>query len=401
MTPIDQFRDVILSAGLQPPSEIIADGKLHRFSSNGKRGDDAGWYVLHGDGIPAGGFGDWRTGISQSWRADIGRALTPAEEAAHEAKVESTRRTREAEESRIRVAAAAMAAAIWKAAQSVPEDHPYLNRKGIKAHGARLHDGALIIPLRDGSVLHSLQSINGDGKKRFLPGGRVAGCYFAIGNPTGATTLCIAEGFATGATIFEATGYPVAVAFNAGNLESVSRALRAKFPDVVLILCADDDALTEGNPGLTKATAAALAVGGKLAVPDFGADRPDGASDFNDLAVLHGAEAVMRVIESANFTSDYRDPSSEVKFEREVNLGVLQARAIEQGDLAVTFLPSLGSRPIYRQRLEPSCRGISQNWKDGVACSITGRMERREYFILHRGTAGRLGCQNAKAPDRL
>jgi hypothetical protein len=93
---------------------------------------------------------------------------------------------------------------------------------------------------------------------------------------------------------------------------------------------------------VTKATAAALAVRGKLAVPDFGNDRPDGVSDFNDMAALRGAEGVARVIESANFTSDYRDPSSEVNFEREVNLGVLQASAIEQGDMVVTFLPLLG-----------------------------------------------------------
>ncbi|MBL0168493.1 MAG: toprim domain-containing protein, partial [Propionivibrio sp.] len=76
--------------------------------------------------------------------------------------------------------------------------------------------------------------------------------------------------FATGASIHEATGYPVAVAFNAGNLEPVAKALRAKFPDLRLIVCADDDVGTAGNPGMTKATAAARAVGALLAVPDFG-----------------------------------------------------------------------------------------------------------------------------------
>jgi putative DNA primase/helicase len=78
MSDIEQFRDAIRSAGLEPPERIEADGKLRRFSSNGKRGDDAGWYVLHGDGIPAGSFGYWRTGISESWRADIGRTLSLA-----------------------------------------------------------------------------------------------------------------------------------------------------------------------------------------------------------------------------------------------------------------------------------------------------------------------------------
>ena len=95
---IEQFRAAIQGAGLHPPAAIEADGKLHRFASNGKRGDDAGWYALHDDGIPAGSFGDWRTGVSQTWRADVGRNLTQAEEAAHRAKVDAMRKQREAEE---------------------------------------------------------------------------------------------------------------------------------------------------------------------------------------------------------------------------------------------------------------------------------------------------------------
>ncbi|MBK6657710.1 MAG: hypothetical protein IPG43_05945 [Proteobacteria bacterium] len=38
-----------------------------------------------------------------------------------------------------------------------------------------------------------------------------------------------------------ATGYPVAVAFNAGNLAAVTRALRQSHPRARLIVCADDD----------------------------------------------------------------------------------------------------------------------------------------------------------------
>jgi putative DNA primase/helicase len=267
--PIGQFHDAIHAAGLTPPDVIEADGKLRRFSSNGKRGDCAGWYLLFSDGVPAGCFGDWRTGFTQTWRADIGRTLTPAEEAAHRDKTQAMRREREADEARRKAEAQARAAAIWKAAPPAPDDHAYLTRKGIKAHGARLHKGALLIPMRADGVIHSLQFIGPDGGKRFLTGGRVAGCYFSIGSTTGATALCIAEGFATGATIHQATGYPVAVAFNAGNLLAVANAMREKFPDLPLILCADDDRHTPGNPGLTKATEAARAVGGLLVIPEF------------------------------------------------------------------------------------------------------------------------------------
>ena len=292
--PIEQFREAIQAAGLVPPETIEADGKLRRFASNGRRNDDAGWYLLHVDGIPAGSFGDWRMSLTQSWRAHLGRDLTPAEEAEHRAKVEAMRREREAEEARRQAEAAATAAVILKEATPATDKHAYLIRKGIKANGALLHQGKLVIPMRSGGKVHSLQFIGTDGEKRFLTGGRVTGCYFSIGSARDATALCIVEGFATGASIQEATGYPVAVAFNAGNLLPVAKALREKFPDLPLILCADDDSRTEGNPGLMKANEAAKAINGRLIVPDFGPDRPDGASDFNDLARLRGDDVVRR-----------------------------------------------------------------------------------------------------------
>ena len=230
----EQFRDAIQSAGLVAPNEIEPDGKLKRFSSNGKKSDDSGWYVLHGDSIAAGSFGDWRTGISQSWRADIGRALSPQEEIAHRARIEGIRREREAEDARRHEAARRDAETIWRAAGPAI-DHPYLTKKGVKSHGLRVDDtGRLIVPMRDGGVIHSLQFIGTDGDKLFLPGGRVKACYFGIGKPNG--TLCIAEGYATGASIHEATGFAVAIAFNAGNLLPVAKAIRAKFPDMRLIV---------------------------------------------------------------------------------------------------------------------------------------------------------------------
>ena len=295
---VQQFRDAIQSAGLIPPDVIEADGKLRRFASNGKKADDAGWYVLHGDGIPAGSFGDWRTGFSQTWRADMGRKLTATEAAAHRARIEAMWREREAEEAKRKTEAREKASLIW--AEATPcNGHPYLERKRIGANGARLYKDALAIPMRAGAVLHSLQFISADGEKRFLTGGRVAGCYCSIGSPKNAAALCIAEGFATGATIHEAAGFPVAVAFTARNLGAVAKAMRDKFPDLPLILCADDDCRTEGNPGLTKATEAARSIRALLAIPDFGANRPEGATDFNDLAAAHGLEAVKRAIANA------------------------------------------------------------------------------------------------------
>jgi len=295
---INEFRDAMRSAGLMPP-DMIEPGKFHRFPGEGKRnGNSAAWCKLFPDGI-GGIYGDYSTGLSADWQAKRETPFTQAESEAFKRHLTEAKAQVEAERKAKQSEAACKAAGIWKAAKPAPEDHPYLIRKGIKPSGARLHNDDLVIPMRAGGEIHSLQFIGLDGKKRFLTGGRVTGCYFSIGNPKGAAALCIAEGFATGASIHEATGFPVAVAFNAGNLGPVAKAMRERFAELPLIICADDDVATAGNPGITKASEAARSVGGKVAIPEFGTDRPDGVKDFNDMAQLRGVEAVKRAIANA------------------------------------------------------------------------------------------------------
>jgi putative DNA primase/helicase len=298
MTAINEFRDAIQSAGLIPP-DMIEPGKFHRFPGEGKRnGNTAAWCKLFPDGI-GGIYGDHSTGFTADWQARRETPYTQAEREVFKRQAAETKAQDEAERKDKQAEAAIKAAGMWKAAMPAPEGHPYLIRKGIKPSGARLHNDALVIPMRAGGEIQSLQFIGPDGDKRFLTGGRVTGCYFSMGNPKGAAALCIAEGFATGATIHEATGYPVAVAFNAGNLGPVAKAMRERFAELPLILCADDDAATEGNPGIIKATEAAQSVSGLVAIPDFGADRPEGATDFNDMAKVCGLEAVGSAIANA------------------------------------------------------------------------------------------------------
>ena len=299
---INEFRDAIQSAGMNPP-DTIEPGKFHRFPGEGKRnGNTAGWCKLYHDRI-GGIYGDHSTGFTADWQARREAPYTQAEREAFKCQAAEAKAQAEAERKAKQSEAASKAAGICEAAKPAPADHSYLVRKYIKPNGARLHNDALVIPMRAGGEIQSLQFIGPDGDKRFLSGGRVTGCYFSIGNPKGAAALCIAEGFATGATIHEATGLPVAVAFNAGNLGPVAKAMRERFTDLPLILCADDDVATEGNPGITKATEAARAVGGLLAIPDFGSDRPAHATDFNDLHQSHGLDAVKRAIAGASAPS--------------------------------------------------------------------------------------------------
>lgn len=297
--PISQFRGAIAAAGLTVPETIETDGLLHRFASNGNPRDTAGWYVYYGDTVPAGGFGCWRTGVNQTWRADTGKKLTPSEDAAHKERIAAIQQQRKEEEAARRAEVATKAKARWEDALPASDNHPYLVKKGVQPYGIKEHDGNLIIPLRTGPDIHSLQTIRPDGDKRFLTGGRISGCYYSIGRPDQSDTLCIAEGFSTGASVHEATGYPVTVAFNAGNLEPVAKAIRTLFPGKRLVICADDDYRTDGNPGIAKATEAARAVNGIVAIPDFGEDRPDGATDFNDLHQHKGLEAVQEAIRQA------------------------------------------------------------------------------------------------------
>lgn len=273
---IELFKQHLDKAGLSTKEEITADGKLHRFTvQSDKPGSKNGWYVLYDDGIPAGAFGSWKTGDRETWCAKADRDLTPAERQDFEQRMDLARKAREAEEQAQRAMARDKALSIWKVSFPAPDNHPYLVNKGVGNHGLRIHKDALVIPMRDSAgTLHSLQFIDGEGNKRFLSGGRKKGCYFSIGNA--GESLCIAEGYATAASVHESTGLPVAVAFDAGNLESVALALRAKFPEIEITLCADNDTQTPGNPGLTKARGAAAAVGALLAVPPCN-------GDFNDL----------------------------------------------------------------------------------------------------------------------
>jgi putative DNA primase/helicase len=226
--------------------------------------------------------------------------MTPAERDSHRQRIKAMQAQREADDAARNEAAAQEAARRWEAATPCSE-HAYLQAKGVKPHGVRVaDDGALLIPMRDAaSRLWNVERINPhDSKdKRGLPGGRRTGLYHSIGKPDGVLIVC--EGYSTGASLHECTGMAVAVAFNAGNLEAVAIALRAKYPALKIVVAADDDHLRAGNPGISKATAAAQAANALLAVPDFGKDRPDSATDFNDLHQIGGADAVRRCIEAA------------------------------------------------------------------------------------------------------
>lgn len=364
---LDQFRRAAEARGLRLPDHIDADGKLHRCElRDGPKGKKDGAYLLHLDGVPAGGFENHRDGLAwQPWRADIGRQLTPEEEAANRARMEAQRAEREAEAKAKRDKARRKANAIWSAAKPAPDDHPYLQRKAVPSFGLRVASwpkwqevrpgewreeripGALLVPMRSPSgTLHSLQAIYADkvdGRdKDFLPHGEKAGKFHLIGEVVQDLPLCVAEGYATAASIHQASGWPVAVAFDAGSLEPVARALHEAHPGARFIVCADDDAFGEcfackapvrvadgdtcpacgqphkrRNAGQLRAREAARAVGGVIASPEWAdpagrwqgyQDTRKAPTDFNDLANSahdgEGPAAVRRILEAARASQE-------------------------------------------------------------------------------------------------
>ncbi|MGH8434541.1 MAG: toprim domain-containing protein [Pseudomonas sp.] len=160
---------------------------------------------------------------------------------------------------------------------------PYLIAKGIQTHHFGQLGNKLLIPICWRGAVVNLQTITADGTKRFLPGGRITGCYVPFGRIEAGKDLLICEGVATAATLAEEAGSAVAAALSANNLLPVGLELQRRYPDAVLIVGVDDDRQTAGNPGKTAAIHAAAALGCGYVLPAWPEDAPLHLSDFNDL----------------------------------------------------------------------------------------------------------------------
>lgn len=281
-----QLRVAMSDAGLTPPDDIIFDGKLHRFSTNGKRSDAAGWYVAFDGQVPAGAFGDWRAGMETTWKADIGRDLTMAEQMANASRMRELKSIRDAELAALRENAAEQAKMLWEQASLASDEHPYIQRKGVVNPGWRLApDGRLIAPmLIDGEIV-GLQYIDANGQKMFMKGSKAAGSWWHLGSFEHQPRVYLVEGVATAASVFEATGKPVAIAYSANNLAAVAQAIRQKVGQTVeIVIVADND---QSGTGEREAKRAADTVGGctVLTIPTEG-DANDYTQNGGDLLGL-------------------------------------------------------------------------------------------------------------------
>ena len=281
--------------------ELIPDGQIHRVAHiSSKKGAVDGWYILHTGGkIPVGVCGCWKEPSFESkWVADTGRAMTFSERLEHDKLIAEIRAKREAERLATQAEVAEKAEDEVSTYADASADHPYLVRKRIAPNGIKIdRAGRLVVPVSDSSgEILSYQTIDADGNKRFLKGGKIEGGFYELrGNRK---VIFIGEGFATCASIHQATGFTTLVAFDCGNLAKVAKSAKEMFLGSRIVICADNDQFTEGNAGVTKGRAAAQLVFGEIVYPNFAeSDLSSKPTDFNDLHVLQGIDAVKEQIE--------------------------------------------------------------------------------------------------------
>lgn len=306
MTDIHNLIDAISASGLPPPELHQLEAAINKdrpvkWSTNGKKSDRAGFcFVRQIDRILVANFGCMRSGIREKWSSKSQNDMGPSQWQAHLKRREELSKQLQ-EDAEFKASEAAIKAQErWEKARSADDSHPYLLAKNVNPYGLRLEGENLLISIYNLAEkgITSLQTISPNGEKRFLSGGKVQGGFYQIGDESDGVVIC--EGFATGASIHKATGLVVAVAFHAGNLLPVAKAIQDKFPNKKLIIAADDDWQKDINTGLVKAKEAALEVGGYLTVPQFPKNRGDKDTDFNDLHRSEGIDAVRRQIESAS-----------------------------------------------------------------------------------------------------
>ncbi|MGO9566162.1 MAG: strawberry notch-like NTP hydrolase domain-containing protein, partial [Desulfomonilaceae bacterium] len=299
MSPPEEFADALRSVGaLVVGGHPIMDGKRHRIAVTGdKKGEQAGFYVAHLDGHPAGYIKNNRTGVEIRWKSK-GYVLSPEEKAGLLAQAAENVQVRAVNEQRRHEQTAQRIALEMTKLIAVSSPTTYLENKQITVQAGIFTDSEgkkTYVPAHDeNGKVWTMQYTWEDGTKRFAKNSLKVGCFHAVGGMdelAKAPAIVIAEGYATACSLSEALGFSTVAAFDSGNLPAVARALRGKFPDKPIIIAGDNDLHLESqgvNPGRTKAQAAARAVSGTAMFPIFapGEQTSDSKAfkDFNDLA---------------------------------------------------------------------------------------------------------------------
>jgi putative DNA primase/helicase len=316
----DDVLDQLRSSGLIDERLEVGTPRPVRCKVEGDR-EKRGWYSLHelqapgGDLLIVGSYGVWRGNDNTAQKIELRkREISQEQRDVLRKRLAEDKRRADALRQREAARAAETAAKAW-AALHEDGDADYLAAKHVAAYGLRFTKNAsAVLPLLDtAGRIHGLQFLRTAAQakearrpaKEFWPAGLIKkGHFHLIGSPS--WVVLVAEGYATAASLHMATGHPVAVAFDAGNLRPVAEALRKRYPRTKILICADDDAFSEGNPGITSASAAAMAVQGAWIAPQFAdedarrslAEKGTKRTDFNDLQAAEGLHVVRVQVEA-------------------------------------------------------------------------------------------------------
>lgn len=338
---IAEFLAAMAASGCATADPILPDDKVHRFHVHGdKPHKQNGTYQLAIEGNFA--FGWWidhKEGVTHKWHSKAAN-MSPEQTAALKKKIDERRAAAERDRKAAAAAARRKAEGLWARAAAECPAGGYLAKKGVKAHGVRSLHGLILVPAWKAGQIMTMQFISPSGEKKYLTHGQKNGAWFTI--PGRPDKVAICEGYATGASIYEATGYTVEIVFDSGNLKASAAAIRAKHPEAEIILAADFDAWvfrsgakpkdwpdpapagndeiwTQArkagllwNPGLEAAEAALKKVGGaaRIVTPKFEntAPRP---TDFNDLHAAQGLAEVARQITAVEVAREEINPYPE------------------------------------------------------------------------------------------
>lgn len=295
----------MIEAGCAPqfPNEIQPTGQDEYATLQGdkKPGRLAYCLTVHPDGFAHGNFISHKTGIKGKWiSSQSNKKLSKEEKEAFLLRVKQADADRQIRKEKRYAQAAIDANDLWL---SIPacKEHPYLSKKSIGSHFTRINGENLIIPLYNEEKLVSYQSIDHEGIKLYQTGGKKSGSYFKFGED--GFIICIGEGFATCASVFEATGYCTYAAMDVHNILDVAQYVRKRNPKSLIIICSDSDQWRTNskgileNIGVIKGKEAALKIGGFECHPEFPVDDIDCRKDFNDLHQAEGLTAVRAVID--------------------------------------------------------------------------------------------------------
>ena len=325
---IDDFQQAAEALGLVFDDALVMDGEIHRIidSTHHKARNNVGWYVCRelDSGLLVGAYGSWFSNKKETFdtggngrlsfadRIELKAAKKEFQEAAERKRVEGTK----------------VAKARIEAANEPDSTHQYLERKKIEAHGISQQGDLLVIPIQDidGNMI-STQTIDAGGTKRFQKDAAVKGGMHVLGVP-GAGPIYVAEGYATAASIFQATGQATVCAFSSGNIPAVVEALRSKHSNAIRI-CADRD---EHGAGERAALQAIEAIRGcSMVLPDAG--------DFNDMAIANGLSAVAAAVAVSSTPPIEATPVGDFDFSALPTRNWLYGRHLIRGFLSTTIAP--------------------------------------------------------------